>query len=159
MSVKTKDVRRVRRLSVGLGYLVRDAQRAFTRELAEAFEPHGISPAQYYYLRALWERDGVSQVELSARLGVERASATAVLQSLEQLGLIERVQDRSDLRKLSVHLTPRGVALQRPILACTQRVNAKATKGFAEEEVARALDFLRGVAANLDEAEPEVASS
>jgi DNA-binding MarR family transcriptional regulator len=78
---------------------------------------------------------------------------------LEQLGLVERVPDKSDLRKLSVHLTPKGLALQRPIVASTQRVNANATKGFADEEVARVMDVLRSVTANLDRPGEAAASS
>ena len=54
-----------------LGYWLRDAHRAFVRALAQELAPHGILPAQWTVLRALWHRDGVTQVELAERIGGE----------------------------------------------------------------------------------------
>jgi hypothetical protein len=54
-------------LGGSLGYLVRDANRAFQRLLERRISPHGVTRGQWYFLRVLWEEDGLSQRELSAR--------------------------------------------------------------------------------------------
>src|SRR3569833_751019 len=59
-------------LSLGgsLGYLVRDANRAVQRLLEKRITPHGVTRGQWYFLRVLWEEDGLSQRALSARVGM-----------------------------------------------------------------------------------------
>ena len=52
-------------LGGSLGYLVRDANRAFQRLLERRISPHGVTRGQWYFLRVLWEEDGLSQRELS----------------------------------------------------------------------------------------------
>ena len=63
-----------------LGYLVRDTFRAFTRELeARIGAAAGVSIGHWYFLRALWEEDGLNQRELSRRVGMmEPTTVTAV---------------------------------------------------------------------------------
>ena len=52
-----------------LGYLVRETHRAFTRSLQARIAPHGITIGMWFFLRALWEEDGISQRALSQRVG------------------------------------------------------------------------------------------
>ena len=52
-------------LGGSLGYLVRDANRAFQRLLERRISPHGVTRGQWYFLRVLWKEDGLSQRELS----------------------------------------------------------------------------------------------
>ena len=52
------------------GYLVRDAHRAFQRLLEKRIAPYGVTRGQWYFLRVLWNEDGLSQRELSARVGM-----------------------------------------------------------------------------------------
>jgi hypothetical protein len=46
------------------GYLVRDAHRAFQHMLEKRVAPYGVTRGQWYFLRVLWTKDGVSQREL-----------------------------------------------------------------------------------------------
>ncbi|MBN8937117.1 MAG: hypothetical protein J0I13_12770, partial [Rhizobiales bacterium] len=48
-------------LGGSVGYLVRDANRAFQRLLEKRVAPHGVTRGQWYFLRALWVEDGLSQ--------------------------------------------------------------------------------------------------
>ena len=43
------------------GYLVRDANRAFQRMIEQRIAPFGVTRGQWYFLRALWIEDGLSQ--------------------------------------------------------------------------------------------------
>ncbi len=73
-------------LGGSLGYLVRDANRAFQRLLERRISPHGVTRGQWYFLRVLWEEDGLSQRELSARVGMMEPTTVIALRGMEKAG-------------------------------------------------------------------------
>ncbi|MFX8633184.1 hypothetical protein ABTM26_19550, partial [Acinetobacter baumannii] len=48
-----------------LAHLVKDATRALVRALQARLARHGVSFGHWSFLRILWERDGLTQRELS----------------------------------------------------------------------------------------------
>src|ERR1044072_9464002 len=72
------------------GYLVRDAHRAFQRLLERRIAPHGVTRGQWYFLRVLWNEDGLTQRELSARVGMMEPTTVIALRGMEKSGLIRR---------------------------------------------------------------------
>src|SRR5688500_9458427 len=90
------------------GYLVRDAHRAFQKVLERRIAPFGVSRGQWYFLRVLWQEDGLTQRELSDRVGTMEPTTVIALQSMERAGLISRVRRSDDRRKTRVFLTPAG---------------------------------------------------
>jgi len=121
----------------GIGMLLRDADTAFNRYLTAQLATYGITFSQFQHLRNLWVENGLTQAELSRRIGIEMASSTAVLDSLEADRLITRVRNAADRRKINVFLTPAGAALERPLMACAADANKRASKGLSKAEVAQ----------------------
>jgi DNA-binding MarR family transcriptional regulator len=119
---------------VGLGYLVRRAHRSFVWHLGDRLSRHDITPAQWSALRALWKADGCSQVELAARIEVEKASLTSVLDALERRQLAERRRSADDRRKWNVYLTKAGRELQSVLLPYAAEVNKLASKDLSQGE-------------------------
>src|SRR5271165_6087671 len=117
-SPKTKPPRRAAAFPPQLssGYLVRDAHRAFQRLLERRIAPYGVSRGQWYFLRVLWINDGLSQRELSARVGMMEPTTVIALRSMEKAGLIHRVRSGDDRRKVRVLLTPKGKRLRNELL-------------------------------------------
>ena len=68
----------------------------------------GLSSVQYDALRLLQDEPGLSQVALSHRLGVNRASVTFLVDRLERAGLAERFPVPGDRRTRALRLTPQG---------------------------------------------------
>src|ERR1700749_1733636 len=89
---------------IGLGMKLRDGNAVFNKALREELARHDITFSQYQHLRQLWQEDGLAQVELSRRIGIETASSTAVIDQLEKLGLIRRRRDAADRRRIIVSL-------------------------------------------------------
>src|SRR5256885_10919566 len=87
------------------GYLVRDAHRAFQKLLEKRIVAHGITRGQWYFLRVLWIQDGLSQRELSARVGMMEPTTVIALRSMEKAGLIRRARMSEDKRVAEVWLT------------------------------------------------------
>src|ERR1700691_674157 len=79
-----------------------------SRRLATELARHGIAFKQYFYLRALLEEDHISQIELSERVGMNRATVTSVVDTMEREGLVRRIADPGDRRVYLIALTPKA---------------------------------------------------
>jgi DNA-binding MarR family transcriptional regulator len=134
---------------IGLGLLLREADMAFNRALRDELAKHRISFSQYQHLRHLWQSDGLAQVELSRRIGIETASSTAVLDQLDKRALIRRQRDPRDRRRIIVTLTPAGRALERPLESCAVAVNKRARAKLSTAQVAALFDIMKTIIGNV----------
>lgn len=105
------------------------ATLAFKRRLA----PHGVTPAQYALLTALWDEDGQSCSALVDRLVLDPAAVTGLLDRLEAAGLVRRDDDPLDRRAWRVVLTDAGRALRAPLREVQREVNAELLADLPEE--------------------------
>jgi DNA-binding MarR family transcriptional regulator len=140
-------------LGGSLGYLVRDANRAFQRLLERRISPHGVTRGQWYFLRVLWEQDGLSHRELSERVGMMEPTTVVALRGMEKAGLIRRVRGADDRRITRVHLTPKARRLRDRLLDISQGVNDRGAEGIDPAEVARFRDLIARMTKNLDRVE------
>jgi DNA-binding MarR family transcriptional regulator len=138
-----------------IGYLTRIAFRAFSRALEVRTSPHGVSSGQWRFLRVLWREDGLTQRELSHRVGMREPTTVVALKSLERSGFVTRQKSVEDRRKAHVFLTPEARALEAVLLPAVAEVNAIALAGLSEAEIAvlrKALSQVgRNLAADADE--------
>lgn len=128
---KTAPVRRSNRpaieldlLNERLGYFVRRAQVWIFQDFIGRLSSIDISPAQFSVLVVVDANRGLSQAELAATLGIERARLVRLLHRLEQRGLIQRLPSSADGRRHALRLTRDG-----------QRVLARA-KALSDEHEA-----------------------
>jgi MarR family transcriptional regulator, organic hydroperoxide resistance regulator len=140
-------------LGGSLGYLVRDANRAFQRVLERRISPHGISRGQWYFLRVLWEQDGLSQRELSARVGMMEPTTVIALRGMEKAGLVHRVRGADDKRVTRVHLTTKAKRMRNRLLQVSDGVNALGATGIDRAELDRFRKVIARLTANLDRVE------
>lgn len=133
----------------GLADLMRFAYRVFARALTAELEQHGITYMHYFYLSALFEDDGISQVELSARVGIERATVTGVIDTMTALGLVKRVPDPADRRKINIFLSPAGKRLRTPLKLAVAKVNRLALESLDPAEREPFIASLRSVSVSL----------
>jgi DNA-binding MarR family transcriptional regulator len=132
------------------GYLVRDAHRAFQRLLEKRIARHGITRGQWYFLRVLWTQDGLSQRELSARVGMMEPTTVIALRSMEKAGLIRRARTSDDKRRAQVWLTPKAKRMRGRMLGLARGINEEACVGVAREDYDRFQRAIAQMAANLD---------
>jgi DNA-binding MarR family transcriptional regulator len=118
-----------------IGYLTRIAFRAFSRALEVRTAPHGVSSGQWRFLRVLWREDGLTQRELSRRVGMREPTTVIALKSLERSGFVTRSKSVEDRRKVHVFLTAEAKALQPVLLPAVAEVNRIALEGLSEAEV------------------------
>ena len=76
--------------------------------VAGALAAEGLRRQHFVVLSALAERGAASQAALGRRLLIDRSDMHALLSELEQDGLVARVRDPKDRRRMLVELTPAG---------------------------------------------------
>jgi DNA-binding MarR family transcriptional regulator len=91
-----------------LGYLLKHVQLRFAEQGAMALEPLGITGRQLAVLVVLDAGEPLSQLEAAGKLGVDRTTMVALIDELEELGLVVRRKSATDRRKNIVELTDRG---------------------------------------------------
>ena len=135
------------------GYLVRDAHRAFQRLLERRIAPYGVTRGQWYFLRVLWTTDGLSQRELSERVGMMEPTTVIALRSMEKAGLIRRVRSGDDRRKVRVLLTAKAKRLRNELLDVARTITDEAEQGVAARDLATFRRVIARMTANLDRVE------
>jgi len=103
-------------LDDSIGFLIADTGRAVKRALYLRIVQHDIRGGHWYCLRTLFQQDGVTQRELSERLGIKGSSTVEMLRAMESENLVYRERDAEDKRKVRVYLTEHARSFQ-PILA------------------------------------------
>ena len=78
------------------------------RRVEQAVTPLGLRPRQLVALNHLRERGPSPQQTLIELLGVDPSNMVAVLNDLEDAGLIVRRRDRADRRRAIIELSPEG---------------------------------------------------
>ena len=136
-------------LEDSFGFQIRDLNRAMQRALQQRIQPGGVTLGAWYYLRALWEEESLTQRELATRTGMQEPTAVIALRGMEQAGWITRDRSTQDRRKVHIRLTESGRALRETMLPAPRAVIALATQGMSEVEVATLLRLLRQARANL----------
>ena len=106
-----------------LAHLVKDAARALLRALQLRLTAHGVSLGHWTFLRILWEKDGITQRELSEQAGVMEPTTTSALSAMERLGYVVRRKMPGNKKKVFVFLTPRGRLLKAKLVPFAEQVN------------------------------------
>jgi MarR family transcriptional regulator, lower aerobic nicotinate degradation pathway regulator len=91
--------------------LISQLARGMRRRIEQAVEPLGLRPRELHALQHLRERGPSAQQTLVELLGIDATNLVAILNSLEDAGLIERHRDRTDRRRAIIALAPRGERL------------------------------------------------
>jgi DNA-binding MarR family transcriptional regulator len=132
-----------------LGFQVRRCHRAFDRVLNARLAGEGFSSGFWYFLRALWTEDGVTQKRLAQLTNVTEPTAVTVLSAMDKRGLVKRVRNAEDRRKINVFLTPRAQKLERDLIPIAMGINETACAGVSDADFEICLSVLKKVSENL----------
>jgi len=122
-----------------LGYLLKHAQLRLTELTAEALAPYGVSGRELAVLLVLDGGGPASQLAAAGRLGIDRTTMVAFLDTLEERGLVARRPDPDDRRRNVVVLTATG----RSVLRDATRASDEAERRFLAPLTGPAADQLR----------------
>jgi DNA-binding MarR family transcriptional regulator len=103
--------------------LISQLARGMRRHVERAVAPLGLRPRELFALQYLRERGPSAQRALVELLGVDASNLVAVLNSLEDAGLIERRRQREDRRRAIIALSAAGETLLADLDASLLRID------------------------------------
>jgi DNA-binding MarR family transcriptional regulator len=121
------------------------------RSLSRRLAAHGVPFGHWTFLRILWERDGLTQRELSQEAGVMEPSTFAAIKAMERLGYVKRKRLRDNRKNIYVHLTPKGRALKKKLVPLAEEVNEIGLRGLSARQRATVRRALTTMIDNLRE--------
>lgn len=95
----------------------------------------GLHPGQELLLMQLLDRDGQTQSELLASVGLDHSTVSKSLRRMQDAGLLRREPAAHDRRVQLVHLTDKGRAMRAPLEAIWARLEARSTRGLQPEQI------------------------
>ncbi len=90
--------------------------------------------AQGMLLCRLYNQDGITQSEIGEQLCIQGATATSMLQRMEEAGLVIRRRDEQDNRLVRVYLTEAGRKKEQDIHAQFHKLESAIFEGIPEED-------------------------
>jgi DNA-binding MarR family transcriptional regulator len=110
-------------------------------------EAVSLTPSEGTVMRYLFPHPGALPSEVASATGLQRSNLSAVLRGLEEKGLIERVADPEDARRVRVH--PTAEAIRNYALVRREWGSAVAAAAGGDPSVETALPLLAKVRAGL----------
>lgn len=91
-----------------LGFLLSQLGFVSSRRWHQTLAPLGIEPRHFLLLRFVARSEGQSQQSIGQMLHIPPSRIVALVDQLEERGLLERRANPSDRRARALYLTPRG---------------------------------------------------
>lgn len=130
-------------LNERLGYFARRLQVWIFQDFIRRLSSIDISPAQFSVLVVISANAGLSQSELAATLGIERARLVRLLHHLERRGLTQRLPSSADGRRHALRLTGDGQKILIRAKALAAHHEAALKEKLGGERYRLLLDSLR----------------
>jgi MarR family transcriptional regulator, organic hydroperoxide resistance regulator len=95
-----------------LCFALYSASLAMTKLYKPLLDELALTYPQYLVMLVLWEGDGLMVSALGERLSLDSGTLTPLLKRLESAGLVSRMRDAADERRVHIHLTAAGRRLK-----------------------------------------------
>ena len=108
-----------------------------------------ITPGQMIVLYTLYKKDGVSITDLSKRCYLDNSTLTGLMDRLERLQLVRRVDVPVDRRAFSIFLTPEAMEIRDQVVEVMETVATTMLEGCSEAEIKIFEKVLRNIFTKL----------
>jgi DNA-binding MarR family transcriptional regulator len=135
-------------LRAHLSYLLSEAEREVSRQLAAGLAAEGVTIEQGRILRALSDGHGHSMTDLAEAVLMPHPTLTKAVDRLVDDALVYRRQDTSDRRRVAVYLSDLGRSLVARLDRRAAEHHAEVSAAFGAgrtERLMRELEALAGV--------------
>lgn len=118
----------------------------------EAFYDLGLTGTQHSYILAICKNPGISQVQISKTLLIDKSNVTRQLALLEQSGFITRRQEEGNRRQVAVFPTNKALEAYPRVLSVLGEWNKILTAGLTEEQIEHLVQLMRIALNNAEQA-------
>lgn len=133
-----------------IGYQLRLAQIASYRAFEGSLDRYGNAPRYLGLLAIIAAHPKQPQSRLAEAISLSRSTLVAIIDRLEQDGLVRRGGAPGDRRVKVVELTPNGQRIVHELVARSKRHDEQLAKGMSQEERAILVRLLRTMCGNLE---------
>lgn len=126
-----------------LCFALYSASSRLTAIYREILAPLELTYPQFVVMMALWEDDGVSITQLSARTGLSKSTMTPLLKKLELKNLLVRSRVAGNDRQKKIDLSRQGRALASKSIDATQ--NAFCASGLTKNEARSVIELCQRI--------------
>ncbi|WP_028604108.1 MarR family winged helix-turn-helix transcriptional regulator [Ottowia thiooxydans] len=116
---------------------------AMTKLYKPLLDTLGLTYPQYLVMLALWEKDAQMVSALGQRLSLDSGTLTPLLKRLQTAGLVSRIRDAADERRVHIVLTAEGRKLKEHAVQVPKCVLAATTRSI--DELVTLTQQLRGL--------------
>jgi DNA-binding MarR family transcriptional regulator len=117
---------------------------------ADSLAPLGLEPRHYGVLNLVALSEGVSQRALTDPLGIPASRLVAIVDDLEQQGLVERRRNPDDRRAHALYLTPKGHKTLDRARRAARENEQRFTAALTPTEREQLLELLRRLATHQE---------
>jgi DNA-binding MarR family transcriptional regulator len=133
--------------AAGLAFLISQVGAHAAARFTERLAPLKLTPVHVGILRIIKQADGLSQQALGEKLGMYPSRLVAVIDELEERGLVERRDSPTDRRSYALYLTQAGRDSLRQIMLISSEHQAVLCAALNETEQIQLRDLLARIAA------------
>jgi MarR family transcriptional repressor of emrRAB len=128
--------------------------RELSNMLDQRLRPYGLSDIEFRALISVYSLQDTAAYpgDLCASLGNSPANITRITDNLVERGLLSRVADERDRRRLLLTITPQGELLLQNLLPVMLQSMRESFQGFGATDVDQLLDSLKHLARVIDDA-------
>ena len=119
--------------------------------VGKRLKPFGIGQGQFMYLIKLFEKDGLTQDELSEKLNMDKGTTARALLKLEEQGYIVREESKYDRRSNQVFLTGQAKNMKSDLFSVLNDWTEILSQNLSEEERKQVLVLLDRMSNNAAE--------
>lgn len=130
-----------------VGYGVRRAQLALNDRFIQSLAPWNITPPRFSALVVISRNPGLKLTQLAQVLGIARSGAVMLVDALEDLGYVERLDVPEDRRAFGLALTVKGQQDLAGIIQAVESQDQLAAGALSASEQAQLLRLLQKIAA------------
>lgn len=116
------------------GFLIRRLQQIQVAIFLEENTEVGITPVQWGIMTIVHDSPGISHIEISEQLGLDRSNIANVVNRLVKKGILNQKVSRRDRRRKEISMTQKGEDLMNVIEAGARRFQKKLLMPLSEEE-------------------------
>ncbi|WP_133407129.1 MarR family winged helix-turn-helix transcriptional regulator [Parashewanella tropica] len=128
-----------------LGYLISHFNVELQKQMDLKLKRYQLDLKYWPILFALWEKEGITQTELSQRCDVANYTMTRFLDVLQEQGYIYRHQEQDNRRAFQVYLTDEAKALEQDVCTELERLYEQMLSDLTPEEHDNFYHILRKV--------------
>lgn len=140
------------RLSDQVCYALYSTGGAVTQAYSQLLAPYQLSYPQFVIMMGLWQNNGVSVTQLSAIVGLTKATLTPILRKLETSGFLQRKRIPGNERTMTILLTDKGRAFAEQARDVAEQ--ALCATGLSSDEAEQLIALCSKIRSNLKEESP-----